>query len=72
MTALTVSHVMCHRAMKPIAHRSKVLEYSLADLSVGSVVLYSIYLGVPVDAHAEVKGWLAELQARESFRAGWI
>ena len=43
-------------------------DYSLVDLVVGSVVLYSTYLGVPVAAHPHVQEWLARVQARPAMQ----
>jgi glutathione S-transferase len=43
-------------------------DYSLADLLVGSVLGYSVYLGAPVPAHAHVQAWLAKVQARPALR----
>lgn len=45
--------------------------YSLADLIVASVVTYSTYCGVPVDAHANVKDWLRKFHARPAYRKTW-
>ena len=43
-------------------------DYSLADLVVGSVIGYSVYLGAPVDAHPHVKAWLGKVQARPAMQ----
>lgn len=43
-------------------------DYSLVDLSVGSVVGYSAYLGAPVARHARVQEWMERLQARPAMR----
>ncbi len=42
--------------------------YSLVDLVVGSVVLYSTYLGVPLAAHPHVQAWLARVQERPAMQ----
>ncbi len=42
--------------------------YSLVDLSVGSVIGYSAYIGAPVDKHPNVRAWLARVQARPAMR----
>lgn len=42
--------------------------YSLVDLSVGSVIGYSAYIGAPVDRHPHVLAWLARVQARPAMR----
>lgn len=36
---------------------------SLVDLSVGSVIGYSAYIGAPVTQHARVQEWLARVPA---------
>jgi len=38
--------------------------YSLADLAVGSVIGYSVFLGSPVGEHPHVTAWLNKVQAR--------
>ena len=43
-------------------------QYSLVDLIVGSVVGYSLYLGVALAAHPHVQAWLARVQARPAMR----
>ncbi len=43
--------------------------YSLVDLSVGSVIGYSVYIGAPVDRHPHVQAWLARVQARPAMQA---
>lgn len=43
-------------------------EYSLADLTVASVVGYGSYMGAPVASHPHVQAWLAKVQARPSMR----
>ncbi len=45
--------------------------YSLADLIVACVVIYSTYCGVSVDAHAHVKDWLERFQARPAYQKTW-
>jgi glutathione S-transferase len=42
--------------------------YSLVDLSVGSVIGYSVYIGAPVNRHPHVQAWLARVQARPAMR----
>ncbi len=42
--------------------------YSLVDLVVGSVVGYGVYVGADVEAHPQVKDWLARLQARPAMQ----
>ncbi len=46
-------------------------QYSLADLIVASVVLWSTFCGVSLDGHARVREWVAAYQARQSFRTAW-
>ena len=46
-------------------------DYSLADLIVASVVLYSTLCGVSVEAHPKIGAWLRQFQARESVRKTW-
>jgi GST-like protein len=43
-------------------------EYSMADLLVGSVMGYSIYIGAPVARHPHVQAWLAKVQARPAMQ----
>jgi glutathione S-transferase len=43
-------------------------EYSMADLLVGSVIGYSLYIGAPVARHAHVQAWLAKVQARPAMQ----
>ena len=43
-------------------------DYSLADLVVGSVVGYGVYLGAGVQAHPAVKAWLTAVQARPALQ----
>jgi len=43
-------------------------EYSMADLLVGSVIGYSVYIGAPVAKHAQVQAWLTKVQARPAMR----
>jgi GST-like protein len=43
-------------------------EYSMADLLVGSVMGYSIYIGAPVAKHPHVQAWLAKVQARPAMQ----
>ena len=43
-------------------------EYSLADLTVASVVGYGSYMGAPVASHPHVQAWLAKVQARPAMR----
>ena len=43
-------------------------EYSMADLLVGSVTGYSVYIGAPVAKHAHVQAWLTKVQARPAMR----
>jgi GST-like protein len=45
--------------------------FTLADLIVANVIVYATFTGVPVDAHANVKAWLARFQARPSFGKVW-
>jgi glutathione S-transferase len=45
--------------------------YSLADLIVASCVMYGTMLGVPVDGHAHVKGWLDRFRQRPAIRSAW-
>jgi len=42
--------------------------YSLVDLSVGSVIGYSAYIGAPIDQHPNVQAWLARVQARPAMQ----
>ena len=42
--------------------------YSLVDLSVGSVIGYSAYIGAPIDKHPNVQAWLARVQARPAMQ----
>jgi glutathione S-transferase len=42
--------------------------YSLVDLSVGSVIGYSVYIGAPVARHPHVQAWLARVQARPAMQ----
>ncbi len=42
--------------------------FSLVDLIVGAVVGYGTMVGIPVDAHANVKSWLERCQARPAWR----
>lgn len=46
-------------------------EYSLADLIVSGVVTYGTFCGASVDAHANVKAWLARCQERPAIRSEW-
>jgi glutathione S-transferase len=46
-------------------------DYSLADLVVASVVIYSTYCGVPVDAHPHVQRWLQAFRSRPAYRRVW-
>ena len=39
-------------------------DYSMADLLVGSVIGYSVFIGAPVAQHAHVQAWLTKVQAR--------
>lgn len=43
--------------------------YSMADLLVGSVIGYSVYIGAPVAKHAHVQAWLGKVQARPAMQA---
>lgn len=43
-------------------------EYSMADLLVGSVIGYSVYIGAPVAKHAHVQAWLTKVQARPAMQ----
>lgn len=43
--------------------------YSMADLLVGSVIGYSVYIGAPVAKHAHVQAWLGQVQARPAMQA---
>lgn len=45
--------------------------YSLADLVVGSVVLFARSVGAPVDEHPHVKAWADVVAARPAVRAAW-
>lgn len=45
--------------------------YSLADLIVGSVILYARMSGAPVDAYPHVKAWADQVAARPAIRAAW-
>jgi GST-like protein len=56
-----------------LAKRPYVLgeTFTLADLIVASVVTYSTYCGVSVDAHPQVKAWLGRFAARPSFNEEW-
>lgn len=53
-----------------LATRTWVLgpAYTLADLVVGSVVGYSVYLGAPAAAHPHVQAWLSRVQARPAMQ----
>ncbi len=42
--------------------------YSLADLVVGSVIGYSVFLGARVASHPHVRAWLDRVQARPAMR----
>ena len=42
--------------------------YTLADLIVGSVIGYSVYLGAPVDQHPATNAWLQKVQARPAMQ----
>ncbi|MEY4563198.1 MAG: hypothetical protein RLZZ618_2475 [Pseudomonadota bacterium] len=42
--------------------------YSLADLVVGSVIGYSVFVGAPVAAHPRVMAWLTQVQARPAMK----
>lgn len=46
--------------------------YTLADLTVASVVTYSTYCGVETGAHAHVQRWLQAFQSRPAYRAVWL
>ncbi|MDH5824078.1 glutathione S-transferase family protein [Luteimonas sp. RD2P54] len=46
-------------------------EFSLADLIVASVVIYSSYCGVQLDGHANVAAWARRFQQREAFGKTW-
>ena len=43
-------------------------DYSLVDLVVGSVLGYTMFLGVPVNAHPHVQAWLTKVQARPAMQ----
>ena len=43
-------------------------DYSLADLVVGSVIGYSVYIGAPVSSHPHVQAWLGKVQARPAMQ----
>ncbi|WP_374568039.1 glutathione S-transferase family protein [Ideonella sp.] len=43
-------------------------EYSMADLLVGSVIGYSVYIGAPVAKHPHVQAWLTKVQARPAMQ----
>ena len=45
--------------------------FTLADLIVASVITYSTFCGVSVDAHPHVQAWLERFQARPSYREQW-
>ena len=42
--------------------------YSLADLVVGSVLRYSVFLGAPVASHPRVQAWLDKVTARPAMQ----
>lgn len=44
--------------------------YTLADLTVASVVGYGVFVGISVDRFPHVKGWLERFQARASYDVG--
>lgn len=44
-------------------------DYTMADLLVGSVIGYSVYIGAPVAQHAHVQAWLGKVQARPAMQA---
>ncbi|NZA26410.1 glutathione S-transferase family protein [Luteimonas sp. SJ-92] len=46
-------------------------DFSLADLIVASVVIYSSYCGVPLDGHRNLKDWTDRFQQREAFQKTW-
>lgn len=43
-------------------------DYSLADLVVGSVLGYSVYIGAPVGEFPKVQAWLQKVQARPAMQ----
>lgn len=45
--------------------------YSLADLIVACVVVYSTYCGVSVEQHPHVQSWLQRFQLREAYATAW-
>lgn len=45
--------------------------FTLADLIVGGVVTYATYCDVSVEAHPNVKAWLARFHARPAFARSW-
>ena len=46
--------------------------FSLADLTVASVVTYSAHCGVDTAGHPHLQRWLQAFQARPSFRSAWL
>lgn len=46
-------------------------DFTLADVTVASMVTYATYCGVPIERHANVQAWLARFQAREAFKRTW-
>ncbi|MCD9034010.1 glutathione S-transferase family protein [Luteimonas sp. Y-2-2-4F] len=46
-------------------------DYSLADLIVACVVVYSLYCGVPIEGHAHVRDWLRRFCARPAYAVAW-
>lgn len=41
------------------------------DLTAASVMTYSTYCGVPVDADANLKAWLRKFHERPAYRKTW-
>lgn len=56
-----------------LASRPHILgeRFSVADLIVGSVVIYGTYCGAAVDSHPHVKAWVERVRARPSIRDEW-
>lgn len=46
-------------------------DFTLADVTVASMVTYATYCGVPVTGHEDVQAWLARFQSRDAFKKTW-
>lgn len=56
-----------------LASRDHILgeDFSIADIIVGSVVIWGTYCDIPVSDHSHVAAWTARLGERASFRRVW-